>query len=362
MSNLVHVLALVGFVNSIALSAYILVSSKYVSSPNMRILGVFLLLLSVKFSYVWGLPFFEDISHPYAVFYTKLVAACFFALGPCALLLWRTTRFPSFEVKSWHYLLFLPSLLILATPREMHLDLNFFLWIRLVLIGFLSFIAYEFVKGRHKISRETFHLVFALLFLVLAIAFSVVSKRRFEVGSLFALAIYLFVFFVLTNNEPATRRRGQKKVPVQSGLKEKIIALFTEQRVYRNEDISLPKLSEMLGEPLHDVSRVINQEMGISFHDLVNQYRIKDATEYLMKESSDDRILSIAIECGFKSLTTFNRAFKKHTNTTPSQFRRHNARVQRRVMTTLGGSSPAIHGFESSGSQQTAESNPGQVL
>ena len=37
--------------------------------------------------------------------------------------------------------------------------------------------------------------------------------------------------------------------------------------------------------------------------------------------SAQEKIATIAYDCGFKSVSAFNTAFKKATNQTPSQFR-----------------------------------------
>jgi AraC-like DNA-binding protein len=179
-----------------------------------------------------------------------------------------------------------------------------------------------------KLGRHSWYpLMFALVSLGLSAVYALLPEARMGVAFLFGLLIYALIFYVLADAIPrrqSEKRPSDKKNGFNGGsnpLKDKIIRLLDQEKVYRHEDITLPKLSEMLDESLHDVSRVINQEIGLTFNDMVNQYRIRDAKEFLLKESREDKILCVALECGFKSIATFNRAFKKYTQMTPSEFR-----------------------------------------
>ena len=59
---------------------------------------------------------------------------------------------------------------------------------------------------------------------------------------------------------------------------------------------------------------------GKKISDYINELRIKRAIEKI--EKGDMLILDIALEAGFESLSTFNRAFKKITGTTPSDYKK----------------------------------------
>ena len=59
----------------------------------------------------------------------------------------------------------------------------------------------------------------------------------------------------------------------------------------------------------------------MNFNDFVNEKRAEAVIEKLKNgEHISNTLLSIALDCGFNSKTTFNRAFKKHTGITPKQF------------------------------------------
>jgi AraC-like DNA-binding protein len=65
--------------------------------------------------------------------------------------------------------------------------------------------------------------------------------------------------------------------------------------------------------------RFFKDQTGQTFHAYLSKLRIKKVEEYLME--SDMSITDIAYACGFASLKTFNRLFKKYTGSSPSGYR-----------------------------------------
>ncbi|WP_299366307.1 AraC family transcriptional regulator [Winogradskyella sp.] len=113
-------------------------------------------------------------------------------------------------------------------------------------------------------------------------------------------------------------------------LKEKLIELLINDKVYKNNNINLELLSEMLGTTRHNTSQVINEHFGMSFYDLVNHFRIIEAVDIFDKDKKRNlNIIEVAYEVGYNNKVTFNKAFKKHMNQTPSSYIRslHLAKV-----------------------------------
>lgn len=67
-------------------------------------------------------------------------------------------------------------------------------------------------------------------------------------------------------------------------------------------------------------SRFFSRTTGITFHDFVQQWRVAVAVDQMM--TTDNSLTEIAFATGFQSMITFERAFKKLTGMTPSEFRR----------------------------------------
>jgi len=90
---------------------------------------------------------------------------------------------------------------------------------------------------------------------------------------------------------------------------------------YRTEGLTLKRLAQQLDLPLHKTRALINEEMGFrSFSDYINQLRIKEATERLVLEPQTP-VLNIALDVGYRNISSFNRTFKELTKLTPTQYR-----------------------------------------
>ncbi|MEM7161333.1 MAG: AraC family transcriptional regulator [Bacteroidota bacterium] len=103
--------------------------------------------------------------------------------------------------------------------------------------------------------------------------------------------------------------------------KEKIDHLFEVEKIHTHSNLTLSELAVILKTNRNVISKTINQEYDLNFNDLVNAKRARAVIEKLKKgEHAQNTLLAIALDCGFNSKTTFNRAFKKHTGLSPKQY------------------------------------------
>ncbi|WP_343485675.1 helix-turn-helix domain-containing protein [Allomuricauda sp. d1] len=106
-------------------------------------------------------------------------------------------------------------------------------------------------------------------------------------------------------------------------LKENLEHLLANEKIYKANDLCLEDLANRLNTTRHNASQVINEHFQLSFHELVNKYRIEEAKEILMDGSKQDwNIIDVAYEVGYNNKVTFNKAFKKDTNLTPTEYQR----------------------------------------
>jgi len=100
--------------------------------------------------------------------------------------------------------------------------------------------------------------------------------------------------------------------------------LMRNEKIYREEGLSIAALSARLSLPEYRLRRLINQKLGHrNFSAFVNSYRLSEAMAALTDPSqSSVPILTIALDTGFGSIGPFNRAFKTHTGMTPTEYRR----------------------------------------
>lgn len=101
----------------------------------------------------------------------------------------------------------------------------------------------------------------------------------------------------------------------------KITKLFEKENIYENPNLTLSQIATLLNTNRNIISKVINQKFRMNFNDFVNKKRAEAVIQKLQNgEHLKNTLLSIAMDCGFNSKTTFNRAFKKHTTLTPKQY------------------------------------------
>jgi AraC-like DNA-binding protein len=106
-------------------------------------------------------------------------------------------------------------------------------------------------------------------------------------------------------------------------LKAGLLTLMMKEHPYRDPDLTLPNLAERLDTTPHKLSEVLNTELGQTFYDFINRYRVDDVRRRLAESRSKDlNVLTVAMDAGFASKSTFNQVFKKQTGQTPTTYRK----------------------------------------
>jgi AraC-like DNA-binding protein len=114
-------------------------------------------------------------------------------------------------------------------------------------------------------------------------------------------------------------------------LDEKLRLLMNLEKVYLENDLSLPKLAKSMNASCNETSFVINELYGDNFYNFVNKYRVEEAKILLLsKKYNQLNILGIAYESGFNSKTTFNTTFKKYMNVSPTEFVKSNMVLEKK--------------------------------
>lgn len=119
------------------------------------------------------------------------------------------------------------------------------------------------------------------------------------------------------NEEPVTSDREYNEDILR--LKNYMV----EKKPFLNSSLTIQEVSGDIGIPVRELSLLINHQLGQHFYDFVNTYRIENAMNILKDETkSKVTVLEILYEVGFNSKSSFNTAFKKHTGTTPTLYRK----------------------------------------
>ncbi|WDE12427.1 helix-turn-helix domain-containing protein [Thalassomonas haliotis] len=95
--------------------------------------------------------------------------------------------------------------------------------------------------------------------------------------------------------------------------------------LYMQSQLTIKALANELATPEHQLRKLINQHLGFrNFSDFLNSYRLVEACSQLEDIRHIRKpILTLALELGYGSVATFNRAFKAKTGRSPKEYRDH---------------------------------------
>jgi AraC-like DNA-binding protein len=105
--------------------------------------------------------------------------------------------------------------------------------------------------------------------------------------------------------------------------KKRLNELMHTIKPYLDNELSLPKLAQMLRVSTHELSFLLNEGFEENFYEFVNRFRVEESKKLLKGDKFQHlNMVGIAFEAGFNSKTTFNTTFKKITGQTPTEFRK----------------------------------------
>jgi AraC-like DNA-binding protein len=120
---------------------------------------------------------------------------------------------------------------------------------------------------------------------------------------------------------PRYERSGLGDVEAER-LKSSLLVVMERERPWKDSELTLADLAAQLNSTPHKLSEVLNSQLGQTFYDFVNGYRVREVQRRIKAgEARALKMLALAMDAGFASKSTFNQAFKKHTSQTPSDFR-----------------------------------------
>lgn len=273
--------------------------------------------------------------------YFNIMHASFLAIGPS---LWYYIRAYVSDFtfkKQGHSVHFLPSLVFLLAAYQIRLFVGEQVWIIIYWIIQLHPILYVLGSLQYLIKNANFKnetlndkiWICSLLATTLSVVVMNILYFTFNfpfylvIALLLIFTVYLFTYLAFhdfTKVVSGRTRTKYKNLNLDAHktnlLKSKIDSTIHEKKLYLNNQLKLADVAEMINIPSHVISSVINQSYQVSFPKYINLLRIKEAQQRLIEEY-DKKIIAIALESGFYSLSAFNRVFKEHTGMNPSHYR-----------------------------------------
>jgi AraC-like DNA-binding protein len=147
-------------------------------------------------------------------------------------------------------------------------------------------------------------------------------------AGLSALVIYLGVegwrhadiaFPAMTAVSPPTEAETPTRDWTRQGeiWREALIA----QELWRDPELTLAAAARALGTNTSYLSRALNEGLGVTFSGLVNRQRVAAIQQLLADPAEKRDLTTLALEAGFNSKASFNRAFIQVAQVTPTAYR-----------------------------------------
>lgn len=177
----------------------------------------------------------------------------------------------------------------------------------LLFLLFVKYIVYNFIDCSDRVIALTTILMIDALFLYL-----------------FVKSVWHTGLFMQTVVDPPKSKEPVLKIAqeVTDTYLQTLLIQIEQDKIYLKEGCTIDDVAQSTGISRHHLSYVLNTRLHKTFHDFINDYRIRYA-KILLADTSREcfTIEAIGLDCGFGCKETFNRAFKKHTGITPSKYR-----------------------------------------
>lgn len=124
---------------------------------------------------------------------------------------------------------------------------------------------------------------------------------------------------MVQNNTP---QEYKESITADNLYFQKLELLCKNEHIYTDSTLNREKVAEKLGISAGYVSQIINTITGDNFAHYINQYRVEAVKEMILSSEYENyTLLTMGLESGFTSKTTFYNAFKKVTGQTPNEFK-----------------------------------------
>ncbi len=126
--------------------------------------------------------------------------------------------------------------------------------------------------------------------------------------------------FETPENEPDVTEQPS----IESAELKAIIHAMEHDKLYQQEGLTITAFAKSLAIHEYKLRALINGELAFrNFNDFLNHYRIAQVTQKLeIKGDKQLPVLTLALESGFRSLSSFNKAFKEKHGVTPTEYRK----------------------------------------
>ncbi|KPH11339.1 AraC family transcriptional regulator [Chryseobacterium sp. ERMR1:04] len=323
--------SVIGAFNGLLLGIYLLFVKKLKHIPDF-FLGLILLTLSIRVGISVCIYFYPD----WPSIIPHLGLSALFFTGPALYYYIRSSFLQEqFDLKSTRksfgvltLILAMVGLLYLIFPITWDTYFARFIYGIWTVFIFLSVYEYYIFSKKDAKKPAQFILPIVVSNVIIFLAYQLMSTGLIQVycagGSLvFSLVLYgnVLILFNNKNRSVAVKEESKysnKKIPDQQAenFVSKLERLMNMEELYKNPNLKLSDLAMEMNISAHQLSQLLNDNLGKSFSIYINEYRIGEACEKI-ENGSYLKFEEIGYEVGFNSKSTFFSTFKKIKNTTP---------------------------------------------
>lgn len=330
---IVILLSSIGFLFSAFFSAYLLFLKKHRNHLQL-LLGGLLLVLSLR---IGKSVFYNFTELPVVV--KNIGLAANLAIGPF-LLLYGKVLIQQHELQRKDIIHFLPAMIYVVfsavIPNQpggeywWRISYTFVIAQQLCYLGVSALLIKHWKTAWNHVQHKGFVLLWSAISVIwltyLMIFLKLLPVYLFGALAYSVLVILMAYFIVKEEYAFAPREKyGPHRLSPQDSqqhlvlIQEKVL----QDQIYLNPKLSIQDLSAQTNLSSKVISQVINEQLQLNFSSFINTYRIEEAKKRLRAEAYRPyTIASIAYDCGFHSISSFNTTFKALTKQTPSQFRK----------------------------------------
>ncbi len=311
-----------GILQSLLLSMYVLTSRLRKATSNLILV---LLNLFLIFFLADSLYLFLDTSD--VVHFNSISLTSLALIGPLTLLYCRVFLNPDYKAGLSEFVQLIPSFLPLV--YQMNVCRLHLLGIGMYLLLY-TVVAFVFVSksASPRLNKRWLYALLASIgtVVLLLTCFSMNFLCIIGISIGFSVMIYFISFlsirFYKELFEPVSKKLTQYQKPDNDEtqqLFQKVSDEIVTKKLFKDPELTLPKLASLTSIHTHKLSHLINQQSGKGFPEYINSLRLEEARNLL--RTSDMKVAAVAFECGFNSLSSFYTHFKKSDGMTPSEFR-----------------------------------------
>jgi AraC-like DNA-binding protein len=331
-----------GAFNGIILSYYLFFSKRKKTLPTI-FLCILLLVLSVRVIKSVFLYFNPSLPR----IYLQIGLSACFLIGPSLYYFFRSvlqkvTVIPASWKWTWGILAGIILLTNIFVPYQTYPDTwNRFIvyiingqWmVYLVVTGILlkNVIKTLFVNAAELNSTEKFWLLLyfgnCIVHLAYMLSWTAMVCGMYISGPVFFSGLlYLTIFFHLhgakfESSGLSVKQEKRKIAPGDASVWiAKLEEVLLDKKLYQDPNLKLNDLAKYINITAHQLSQLLNDNLGKSFSTYINEYRIREACK-LITSSGHLTFEAIGYEVGYNSKSTFYTAFRKVTDTTPALYK-----------------------------------------